>query len=178
MPKKYFYTTLGSVWQIPDIMRVICCGQIFSICRAWTKESSHEKLVAGYYGRKSHGHRMPKNIFALIGCSVWPIPEIMRVICCGENFRICRAWTRMSSHDEREVCYKWGKGHGHRMPKNISALIRISVWPLPEIMRVICCSQIFSICKAWTRKSSINEWVICYLGERGCSQNFLETFLH
>ena len=108
-----------------------------------------------------------KNISALIGGSVWPVPEIMRVICCGQIFGICRAWTRMSSPDEWVACCLGQKGHGHRMPKYISALIGGSAWPIPEIMRVIHCGQIFSICRAWTRKSSHNEWEACYLGRKG-----------
>ena len=57
-----------------------------------------------------------KNNSALIGDSVCPIPEIKRVICCGQIFSICRAWTR-SSHNERVACYLVQKGHGHRIPK-------------------------------------------------------------
>ena len=85
----------GSVWPMPDIMRVIWCSQIFSICKAGTRTSSHgtSNLLLGMVTE------CLKNIFALIGGSVSPIPEIMRVIGCGQIFGIYRAWTRTSLHD-------------------------------------------------------------------------------
>ena len=153
----------GSVWPMPDIMRVIWCSQIFSICKAGTRKSSHgtSNLLLGMVTE------CLKNIFALIGGSVSPIPEIMRVIGCGQIFGIYRAWTRTSSHEEWVACYLGWKGHGQRMPKNISALIGGGVWPIPEIMRVICCCQIFGIYRAWNWSSSHNEQVACYLGQKG-----------
>ena len=108
-------------------MRVISCGQIFSIGRAWTRMRLHNEQIACYLGQKGHGQRMPKNNSALIGGNVWPIPKIMRLICWHQIFGIFRAWTRMSSDREQVACYLVQKEPGHRIPKNICALIIYSV---------------------------------------------------
>ena len=155
------------MWPIPEIIGVICCCKIFGICRAWNRRSSHDEGVACYLGRKVPGHWMPKKIFCTNQGSVWPIPEIMRLICWHQIFGIFRAWTRMSSDGEQVACYLVQKEPGHRMPKNICALIIFSVWPIPEIMRVIHCRQIFFI--FWERMimSSHEEWLAGYLGQKG-----------
>ena len=155
------------MWPIPEITRVIHCGKSFGIFRTWTGTCSQDEREACYLGRKGHRNRMPKKISALIRGSVSSIPQIMRVIPCRQIFGIFRAWSMVSPHEELVACSLGPKGHGHRMPKNISAQIGGSVWPIPEIMRVICCRQIFSICRAWTRTSSHNEHVACYLGRKG-----------
>ena len=54
-----------------------------------------------------------KNFFALIGDSVGKLYEIMRLICYGQIFNICRAWTRKSSHEEQVACSLERKVHFH-----------------------------------------------------------------
>ena len=168
MPKKISALIRGSVSSIPQIMRVIPCRQIFGIFRAWTMVSPHEEGVACSLGPKGHGHRMPKNISAQIRgkceTNTWKY----------ESDPLQSDFWHIQSLD-KDVFAWWtsnlqiiAKGHGRRMAlKKNSALIGGSVWQIPEFMRVICCNQIFSIFRAWTRTISHNEQVACYLGQKG-----------
>ena len=165
-------------WPIPEIMRVICCGQIFSICRAWTRTSSHEEWVAGYLRRKGHSHTMPKNLSALIGAvcnqylKLWEWSVVVRFLAYSEN-----GWRRVRMMNVY-LAIKGEKCMDTECLKNIFPLIRSSVWPINEIMRVIYCGQIFSKCRAWTRTSLHNEQVHCCLVEKGKVTECLKTFLH